>query len=135
MVNSGQPFAGCDCLNTFEGRHCQYNFGTAPLAELQYLPAQQLSHLSGGVIFVIVLVAVLCLAGISFFIYRNRHAGMSSSSSSSGREQYDSDGHGGVDMSTYKTHAGAPTLDQIHDANDLTLEEVPIDGEGEKRIV
>ncbi|KAL3939978.1 MAG: hypothetical protein SGBAC_005404 [Bacillariaceae sp.] len=34
LIETGMAHPGCDCGKEFEGRHCQYAAGTAPLAEL-----------------------------------------------------------------------------------------------------
>ena len=69
-VQPGQPAAGCDCVGLFEGRHCQYAYGTAPPQELLYSSARGKRGLSGGMIVLTVLLSIGFLGSIFLLMYR-----------------------------------------------------------------
>lgn len=123
-VQPGQPAAGCDCVGLFEGRHCQYAYGTAPPQELLYAPARKKGGLSGGMIFLIVLLSIGFLGGMFFWMYRKSRADH--------REAADPAVNGNAPTMA-GIQASMKETEGENDEHDLALEEVPI--EDEKRIV
>ena len=68
-VQAGEPHAGCRCPSDFEGRHCQYRKGTAPLAELKISLAENEHHVEGVLLFFIILIVGGVLGGFACIIY------------------------------------------------------------------
>ena len=76
MIARGQPHPGCTCdSKKWEGRHCQYAEGTAPLQELVHTSSfanQDADNLSSGVVFLIVACVLGGLAGGIYYFVRKR---------------------------------------------------------------
>jgi hypothetical protein len=71
-VPSGSPFGGCACPTEYEGRHCQYLYGTAPSEELVYNPPTSASgnHFPPVAIFFLVVLAVAFVGGVAVLAWR-----------------------------------------------------------------
>jgi len=66
MVQPGQPHPLCDCLDEYEGRHCQFIKGTAPESErIDGSTENNSNKLSGAAVFFLV---VIILAVVGFFV-------------------------------------------------------------------
>jgi hypothetical protein len=74
-VNSRESHPGCICPDAYEGRHCQYEKGTAPPEELQAARADIMSNDNGmepGMITFVVILALLVLSAFGWFIWKKR---------------------------------------------------------------
>ena len=86
LVEPGEPHPLCNCPDGFEGRHCQFDVGTAPKQE-QILPISGGSDqntskaLANFFIVAVSLIAVVLLASLGSFCLRRRRAGRECGSS------------------------------------------------------
>mmetsp|Transcript_100741 Transcript_100741/g.150974 ORF Transcript_100741/g.150974 Transcript_100741/m.150974 type:complete len:270 (+) Transcript_100741:88-897(+) len=72
MIHNGGRHAGCICTDEFEGRHCQYRKGTAPEIELEVAYEDERSHISAGLL-ILILLLVFGVAGmVAYKIYLQR---------------------------------------------------------------
>jgi hypothetical protein len=78
-VPTGSPFGGCACPVGYEGRHCQYPYGTAPPDELVYSPPPSASGLPPVAIFFLVVAAVAFVGGVAVLAWRRERSRRSKS--------------------------------------------------------
>ena len=80
IVRNGEAHAGCDCPPEFEGRHCQYAKGMAPLEELQAVVTygdKSNSDTFDIVYLAICIIVVSLVAFVGLFAVRKRLTGKS----------------------------------------------------------
>jgi len=127
VVERGEPFPGCVCKAGFEGRHCQYELGTAPQQELIYIPSSSEQPISGWAIFFLVVASVLFIAGVAVFGYfhyfRRGSGGGRATTSGVGA------GRGGEEDATAAVCGDSSGLDDV--VVDTTKADPDDDGEGE----
>lgn len=79
VVEDGEAHPGCRCTPEYEGKHCQYLLGNAPVEEKgqpHLLVPQTTAASEGGsggiVIFIVVVVVASVLMGAGYYVYMRR---------------------------------------------------------------
>jgi hypothetical protein len=75
IVRNGEKHAGCKCDQRYEGRHCQYRRGEAPVEELALEYGNEKGRDLSGVAKFSTIAIVLGVVGGAVFLYRRRRTG------------------------------------------------------------
>lgn len=110
LVSDGEPHPGCSCGKQYEGRHCQYERGTAPAYELGSQPLVPLSDgMSAGLVFIVVAVALGGFAG-GIFIYVTKNK----NSNKTNEKMVEYDTSGIYDNDTHADQGGNSVNNELH---------------------
>jgi len=133
LVERSERHPGCECKAGYEGRHCQYDVGTAPREELVYMPAPaEVRGMSGLVLFFVVVASLTFVGGVAFFGW-NHH-----SNRSGGKESDTAVGDGPTDLELREERGGGEEEEgefQVAPQSPSSANAADTDGDHQREII